>query len=65
MVIERAGKVDYMIYFNRSVLYKMLEEYAENEDTAIYENGGTVIYENEAGRIVKFDKNNETTLKEQ
>ncbi len=45
---EKIGKVDYMIYFKSSKYYDM-------NKVALFDQG-EVIYENEAGGIVKFDK---------
>ena len=44
---EKIGKVDYMVYFNKSNFYKEVED-------IIFENG-EVIYENDAGGIIKYN----------
>lgn len=44
---EKIGKVDYMVYFNKSDFYKEVED-------IIFENG-EVIYENDAGGIIKYN----------
>ena len=45
---QKIGKVDYMIYFNRSSYYK------ESEDKIL--NNGEIIFENDLGGIIKYNK---------
>ena len=45
---EKIGKVDYMIYFNRSYYFKKAKD-------MIFDNG-EIVYENEAGGIIKYNK---------
>lgn len=45
---EKIGNVDYIIYFNRSKVYSLLED-------RLFENA-EIIYENEAGGILKYSK---------
>ena len=45
---EKIGKVDYMIHFNRTETFKLFDD--------ILPRFGKVIYENNYGRIIKFDK---------
>lgn len=47
--IENIGKIDYIIYFTKTEYYQRL-------NPILFENG-EIIYENEAGGIVKYDKN--------
>lgn len=49
-IIEKIGKVDYLIYFKKSIYYKLL-----NEKMNLLENG-EIIYENDAGGIIKYTK---------
>ena len=44
---ERAGKVDYVIYFNRGEYYQIYKE-------ALWQNA-KLVYENEAGGILKYN----------
>jgi len=45
---EKIGKVDYMIYFNKSYYFKQAKD-------KVFENG-KIIFENEAGGIIKYNK---------
>ena len=48
MVYQKIGKVDYIIYFNKSYYYNLLRD-------RVFENG-EIIFRNEAGGIIKYNK---------
>lgn len=46
--VQKVGEVDYMVYFKKCNIYNMKKD--------ILFEGGEIIFENEAGGIIKYDK---------